>query len=287
MPDSDVSVIIPCHDDGRYLSVALDSVFKQTAKGVDIIVVDDGSSDLETRKLLDDLASDSRLTILHNPVCRGPAAARNLAISRSRGRYVLPLDADDRIMPEYIEKARVLLDTNDKLEIVYCQARLFGLAFGEWRLPPFRPESFVLENVIFATAMFRRSTWEKVGGYSENMTEGMEDYDFWLKIVGRGGGVHRINEFLFDYRVKPNSRTARLKNEKRAVELRAFQRLFENNQELFCRPENVRTLYFSLHKRMRTERDQRSSILWRCLFRYIVRLELWAQTGLKWLLGRA
>lgn len=287
MYDQSVSIIIPCHNDGAYLRESLASAFAQTARDVEIIVVDDGSTDPDTVRLIEELQADTRLLVIRCEQCRGPAAARNLAIRHSSGNYILPLDADDRILPTYVEKARALLEGDPHLQIVYCRASWFGLARGEWKLPPFSGEQLVIESVIFATALFRRSTWEAVKGYSENMVDGMEDYDLWVKILARGGSVCRIDEILFNYRVKPKSRTARLKDENREVERRAFRRLFENNIDFFTRPENVRTIYNSLRARMRMESDLRSSLTWRLLFRHCVRFELILQRWVKKLVGRA
>lgn len=287
MPDCGVSVVIPCHNDGAYLREALASVFAQTAHDIEIILVDDGSTDLQTVKLIEELSADQRLTVIRSERCEGPAAARNIAIGRARGKYILPLDADDSIMPTYVEKAMALLETNSHLQIVYCRVRWFGLARGEWVLPSFDVENLVIENVIFATAMFRRTSWQAVNGYSENMVDGMEDYDFWIKILAQGGEVHRIDEVLFSYRIKPKSRTARLKDDNRAVERRAFCCLLENNMEYFSRPENVRTIYYALRARLRAEKDQRSSFLWRVIFRHCVQIELRLQTWIKRLVGRA
>lgn len=287
MPKPETSVIVPCFNDGRYLQEALDSVFHQTASNIEIIVIDDGSTDPQTIALIDKLAADARLTVLRNDTCRGPSAARNLGISHARGEYILPLDADDRILPTYIELAQAALAADPGLEIVYCRARWFGLAMGEIRLPPFRPETLVLQNMIFATAMFRRATWEAVGGYSENMIDGMEDYDLWLKIIARGGDVHRLDEVLFEYRVKPKSRTVGLKRENRGVERRAYECLLNNNIEYFCRPENVRILHAALIWRMRQESERSNSLSWRLFSRYLVWLEKRLITGIKRLLGRA
>ncbi|MFT3961571.1 glycosyltransferase family 2 protein [Propionivibrio sp.] len=171
MSDPSVSIVIPCHNDGAYLREALSSAFMQTAHGVEVILSDDGSTDPNTVKLIEELSTDPRLVVIRAAQCRGPAAARNLAICRARGKYILPLDADDRIMPTYVEKAWKLLEDNPHLQIVYCRVSWFGLARGEWKLPSFDAEKFVIENMIFATAMFRRSTWEAVNGYSNNMVE--------------------------------------------------------------------------------------------------------------------
>lgn len=281
------SVIMPCFNDGRYLQEALESVFRQTADNIEIIVIDDGSTDPQTIALIDRLVTDTRLKVLRHDRCKGPSAARNMGIRHAKGEYILPLDADDRILPTYIERAREKLAADPGLEIVYCRVRWFGLAVGEFRLPPFREEVFPIKNLIFATAMFRRTTWELVEGYSENMVEGMEDYDFWLKIVARGGRVYRIDEVLFEYRVKPRSRTVGLKRDNRAVERRAYGRLLNNNMEYFCRPENVTVIHAALIRRMRAESDLASSLSWRLCFRYVVRLELLLQTVLKRFFGRA
>lgn len=187
MSDFSVSIVIPCHNDGAYLRESLASAFAQTVGNVEIVVVDDGSTDLNTIKLIDELSKDPRLVVIRSKQCQGPAVARNLAIRQARGKYILPLDADDRIMPTYVEKARALLEDNPHLQIVYCRVSWFGLARGEWNLPPFDAEKFVIENVIFSTAMFRRATWEAVNGYSDNMIDGMEDYDFWMRILAMGG----------------------------------------------------------------------------------------------------
>ena len=280
-----VSVVIPCFNDGQYITEAIDSIRKQSMTEWEVIIVDDGSTDFLTRSILDEL-DDERIHVQYAHH-QGPAVARNQAIRIASGRYILPLDADDKIADTYLAKATRILDMDKDIEIVYCQADYFGLLQGKWALKPYDKETFVLENMIFSTSMYRRNTWERVKGYSENMIYGMEDYDFWIKILSHGGKVHRIEETLFHYRVKPNSRTASMKKDSRKLEKISYDTLFENNIEYFCRPENVRIIFHELRKSRVRENAIRSSFIWSYFFRYIVNLEVKLQLWLKRLIGRA
>lgn len=279
-----VTVVIPCFNDGKYIAEALESVTKQSMDGWEIIIVDDGSTDPNTLSILDELHG-SRTRVLH-ATHRGPAAARNMAISQASGRYILPLDADDRIADSYLEKAARILDENPDVEIVYCQAEYFGLLQGKWVLKPYDRETFVLENMIFSTSMFRRNTWERVHGYSENMIHGMEDYDFWIKILSQGGKVHRIEETLFYYRVKPKSRTASMKQDNRKLEKLAYDTLFENNIDYFRQPENTRIIFHALRRSWVHANTINTSFLWSYFLKYVVALEVRFLLRLKRLLGR-
>jgi glycosyltransferase involved in cell wall biosynthesis len=278
-----VSVIIPCYNDGQYLQESINSVLNQTTNEWEIIIVDDCSNDSNTKNIISIISSE-RIRTFRTPSQSGPAAARNLGISHALGRYILPLDADDRIAKTYIEKSIQLLDSREDIEIVYCLATLFGLSKGRWNIQPFKEESFVIENTIFSSAFFRRNTWMRVGGYSENMTEGMEDYDFWIKIVSRGGQVYRIEDYLFEYRIKRKSRTASLLTQNRSKEFESFAKLISNNIDYFRKEDNVKTIFFELRQRMLKERSLNSSWLWVYFFAYLVRFEISAKNYLRNLL---
>ncbi len=193
-----VSVIIPCFNQGAYLDEAVDSVLAQTFEDLEIVVVDDGSTDPAT---VAKLAAYERpkTRVVHTPNL-GLPGARNLGIRESRGAYLLPLDADDRIAPTYVEQAAAVLDASPGTGIVYCRAELFGDEEGPWALPPFRLPDGLVSPCIFASALFRRSDWEAAGGYCETMRSGLEDHDLWLSLLERGAAVHRLDETLFHYR---------------------------------------------------------------------------------------
>lgn len=119
----------------------------------------------------------------------------------------MPLDADNKIRPTYIEKAIAILDSQPEIGVVYEKSAYFGeINTGYFSGEPFNPIRLYQENYIDALAVFRKSAWEKVGGYDLNMPMmGIEDWDFWLTLQEHGVGFQFIDEVLFDYRVVPGS----------------------------------------------------------------------------------
>ena len=223
-----VSVIIPCYNQGIYLDEAVNSVLTQTYGDFEIIIVNDGSTDDFTNRLLENYARPAtRIVTTSN---QGPAAARNAGIRESLGQYILPLDADDRIGPRYLEKAVRVLESAPDLGIVYCLGELFGARTGPVSAPEFSVGKMLLSNLIFASAMFRKEDWEKTGGYNPNMTHGCEDWDFWLSIMELQRKVFRIPEVLFYYRIKTVSRNSSMDVEK---QLDMHMQLIKNHPALY------------------------------------------------------
>ena len=205
-----VSVIMPCFNDGIYIREAIDSALNQTYSNVEIIVVDDGSDDPVTKEIIDSL-SHPQIKVFHSSHLR-PAGARNYGIELATGKYILPLDSDDKIEATYIEKAVNILESNEKIGVVYCLADLFGEASGRWDLPNYDFRTMLLDNIVFVTAMFYKSDWKKVGGFNTSMKYGMEDYDFWLSLLEIEREIYQIPEVLFHYRIKPVSRTTKFQD---------------------------------------------------------------------------
>jgi glycosyltransferase involved in cell wall biosynthesis len=234
MANPEVTVVIPTFNDGKYLHEALGSLEKQTFKNFEVIIVDDASNDKESIDAINSLKQKSysyNLKVIELEKNSGPAVARNRGIKAANGKYILPLDADDKIAPSYIEKAKKILDTKSEIGIVYCEAELFGEMSGKWDLQPYSFPEILVGNMIFATALFRKSDWKKVGGYNEDMHHGNEDYDFWLSLLELGVGVYQIPEILFSYRIKEHSRTRKLQNENREVQ--TYLQIYNNHKSLY------------------------------------------------------
>ncbi|MBQ8618170.1 MAG: glycosyltransferase family 2 protein [Clostridia bacterium] len=226
----DVSVIMPCFNDGRYIQEAIESVDLIRNKETEIIIVDDGSTDSLTKSILSQL-SDERIRIIHADH-GGPSAARNLGIENARGSYILPLDADDRIEPEYIETALNILKNNPRVGVVYCHADLFGEETGMWKLPDYSFERMLIQSLVFVTAMFRKEDWSAIGGFRTDMKHGMEDYDFFIGMLAFGKEIYQLPEVLFHYRIKNSSRTTAFLKESSHVK-EAFQQIYEHHQEFY------------------------------------------------------
>ena len=233
-----VSVIMPCYNDGQYIEEALYSLRAQTYLNWELIVIDDGSDEPETLRVLEQLEEMPYVRLLHTNHVR-PAGARNAGIRAARGTYILPLDADDTIEPTYMEKAVRILNENPSVGVVYCRADLFGEQSGPWYLPDYSLRAMLQDNIVFVTSMFRREDWERVGGFNTNMHAGMEDYDFWLSILELDREVVQIPEVLFHYRIKPKSRTTGFQDSVEQIKetshtlYRNHTALYEKHRELY------------------------------------------------------
>ena len=205
-----VSIIIPCYDHGRFLPESIESVEKCPPGLCELIVVDDGSTDAETRDLLDKLAAAGYSVI--RQVNKGVGAARNTGIRASSGKFILPLDSDNKIRPRFLEQALEVLIRDESIGVVYGDMQYFGSLDFRATVPRFDITEMLFLNYIDACAMFRRTVWEEVGGYDENMPrQGVEDWEFWLSAYSLGWKFEHIDEIAQDYRAVDGSMLQKLK----------------------------------------------------------------------------
>lgn len=200
-----VSVITPVYDAGPDLAQTLASVAAQSFTDHEHVLVDDGSTDPTTRRLLDAAAGRPGVTVLRTEN-RGPAHARNLAVERARGRYLLPLDADDYLEPAFLAKTVPLLEARPEVGVVHTWVALVGGHRGVWKTGPFALPELLARCTVHVTTLFRRGLWSDVGGFDPRYVESAEDWDFWIGIAGRGVGAACIPEVLAHYRRTPHSR---------------------------------------------------------------------------------
>ena len=206
-----VSVIIPAFNAAADIRQALDSVLAQTYKAIEVIVVDDGSSDSTSAIVEEFVARDARVQLVRQTNA-GVGAARNAAIHKARGKYIAPLDADDFWFPEKLEKQVACVEQfGDETGLVYCWSTLIG-ARGELldRSPPYNLEGrlrqiLVMTNVLgnASVPLFRTAALEKVGLYltraEQGGAQGCEDWDLSLRI-SEVFSVRVVPEYLVAYR---------------------------------------------------------------------------------------
>ncbi len=204
-----LSVVIPCYNHGEFILQAIASVESCQAKVYEILIVNDGSTDPLTQKVLQAL-SERGYSVIHQEN-QGLASARNHGISLAKGRYILPLDSDNKIRPNYITKAIKILDRQPEVGVVYGNFEFFGGVTGVQEVPEFDINLIVRGNYIDACAVFRKIAWQDAGGYDERIPEklGYEDWDFWLSVAEKGWQFYHIDEVLFDYRLRSNSMVSR------------------------------------------------------------------------------
>ncbi|WP_298745178.1 glycosyltransferase [uncultured Microbacterium sp.] len=225
------AVVIPVFNSGATLTETLESVWAQTYPALDIVVVDDGSTDALTIRMLDALGSDARVRIIRQENA-GPSAARNAGIAASSARYFMPVDSDDRISPTYIAEAVEVLEKYPHVPLVYARAELFGRYSGIWRLPDFSWAGFLIHNQIFPSALFRRTDWAAVGGYDESMRRGREDHDFVMRVLARGGEPHRLDAVRFFYRIGADGSSVNSSMSRDDL-IAAHARIFRNSTQAY------------------------------------------------------
>lgn len=231
-----VSVIIPCFNYGEYVVAAIDSVLAQTFQDFEIIVVDGGSTDECTLRILRTLVRP-KTTVFYRDERSLVGDNRNFGIVKASGKYICCLDADDLLKPTYLEKA-VFLAECYHYDLVYPAVQCFGGDDHIWSAGSARFPEIARENAISTVALFRREAWAAAGGYRDWGTGDdhvPEDWEFWTRLLGRGYRAQRIPEPLMLYRVHGGGLTAL----NRQSQDRHRQVIAEANQELFTE-ENIR-----------------------------------------------
>lgn len=194
-----VTIGIPAYNQGPYLREAIESALNQTYKDVEIIVVNDGSTD-DTAAI----CWEYQVTTI-TQVNKGLASARNTAIMAMTGGLFLPLDADDILEPTCVERIVEVAKQTDA-DVVAPSIHCFGLTEQDVFLIP-NPilEDFKVGNRISYCSAIRRSALTQVGGYSPRMVEGYEDLHLWINLLTRGKTIVTIPEPLVRYRIKEQS----------------------------------------------------------------------------------
>lgn len=178
-----VTIIIPCYNYGEFVEEAVRSALDQDTK-TELIIVDDGSTDLETIKVLNNLRA--RGIFVFRQSNKGLSSARNVGIKLTSAPYIVCLDADDIIAPSYCSTCLRVMEAHHDIGFVYTATRIFGNYNRLWSNLPYSALHFLIDNYIPYSAMFRRQVWEEVGGFDENMRYGYEDWDFWLSAIEKG-----------------------------------------------------------------------------------------------------
>jgi glycosyltransferase involved in cell wall biosynthesis len=179
-----VSVVVLCHNYGRFLPEAMESALAQDYGELELLVIDDGSTD-------DSLAVaaryEKRARVLSQPN-QGLARTCNRGALEATGEYFVFLSADDILEPSYVSELMSALQRSQEASFAYCSARLFGAESGIAPARPFSAFSLVRgRNYINGSALTRRRDYLAVGGYPEDLGEGaFDDWDFWLTMVEHG-----------------------------------------------------------------------------------------------------
>jgi glycosyltransferase involved in cell wall biosynthesis/GT2 family glycosyltransferase len=206
MAPAEVTVIVPLYNYSGLLVETLESIKAQTLSLLDLIVIDDASTDASLEVARTWIAKNAdrfnRVLLIQNIVNSKLGLTRNVGFSAAETPFVLPVDADNLLLPECAEH---LLQTirDEGSAFTYSVLREFGNSAGLLGVHEYDPAVLRLGNYIDAMTLISKSAWASVGGY-EN-ADGWEDYDLWLKFVENGLYGHQVSRVLAGYRVHEQS----------------------------------------------------------------------------------
>lgn len=204
-----LSVVIPCYNLGEYLRECMNSVCRSLYRPIEMIVIDDASTDEFTRRVLDELKdvdlgyTDVSFTVLRQQRNRGVEEVRNFGAEIARGEFLCFLDADDLVHPEYFSKCIEVLKRYTNVGFVGSWAKEIGERSGYRALPNFDFPFSLISNQAFSCSLIRRSSYRK--GWVPMI---MEDYEQWISTVESGWVGVVVPQALFFYRMRRHSRYA-------------------------------------------------------------------------------
>ena len=203
-----LSVIIPCFNHGKYVIQCVESVLSTSiSKELEIIIVNDGSNDAGFTKNTLDGINDKKVIVLHQEN-KGLGKTRNVAINLAKGKYILPLDADNFVTDSFLTKSLQILELNNEVDIVYPDRIIVDKNNIQTirKSKAYNKNFVLLQNYIDACTMYRKSVWEKVNGYDEQMpVMGFEDWEFWIRCSELNFKFYHLKGSYFYYRDLENS----------------------------------------------------------------------------------
>lgn len=248
-PEKNISVIIPNYNYGRFIGEAIESALAQTLPPVEIIVVDDGSTD-NSVEIVESFGGKVKLIRQQNG---GVGKARNVGAANSTGEFLAFLDADDVWLTGKLRKQIMLFEDN-KIGYVSCGMREFNTE-GE-TISEFVPsgEDWTMENMLLFNApivasgsafVVRRSVFERIGGFDENPNlHPSEDWDFACRVLSVAQ-IAATPELLVDYRNHGGNGHLKIPRFERSM-LLAFEKAFANHSSKYRGIKNK--AYGNLHK---------------------------------------
>ena len=204
-----ISIVMPAYNAEKYLTDAVDSVLAQTFADWELSIVNDGSTDKTLAIARAYAAADNRIRVIDQKNA-GTVAAKNAAIAAASGQYIFPLDSDDKIAPECLERLYNKIKSG-KYAVVCPDGRTFGHSDAHINFPQAtRANMYRRHTGIHNSSLYEKKYWEKYGGYDMLFADGLEDLDFWLNFLDDGQKITRISGDLFFYRMKPGDESRRL-----------------------------------------------------------------------------
>jgi len=239
-----VSIIIPCYNQAHFLKECLESIQAQTFKEWNCIVVDDASTDGNPTDIVQEI-KDDRISCIRHDRNKGLAASRNTGIKLVKTEFIVPVDADDKLLAEFLDTLLLPLTEKNEIDVSFGDIQAFGESNEIW--PPYcvrSNEEMTREQWIpGAGPVMRRKLWEDVGGYCEDeiFRYGNEDWDFWLTAVEHGVRIVHIPKPLYLYRRYPDSMSIKL----HLNDYKTREYIYQRHKALYDKTKNTSFFLFN------------------------------------------
>lgn len=228
------SIVIANYNHHLYIKECITSVIQQIFSDFECIIVDDGSTD-ESVLIAQTLTNEDTRFKLIAQKNSGVAHARNTGMRAASGCYLIFLDSDDILSPCYLQEAQQYISANPDFFLYYTAAEFIGKKTGKWELSAYNYKELLLgRNMIFLTTVMRRENALRIGGFSDWMTEGWEDWEFYIRLL-YGIAQDRIiknKNCLFYYRIKNLSRSVNI-DTSTDIRTRMMNQCFLNNSSIY------------------------------------------------------
>jgi glycosyltransferase involved in cell wall biosynthesis/GT2 family glycosyltransferase len=201
-----ISVCIPFFNHGKYIRDALDSVYASDFLNLEVIILDDGSTDLDSLKILLEVGKEYPTLKIIRTNNQGVASARNQMVKIASGEYVAFLDADDKVSPTFYTQADRVLNQYENVGFVASWVKEFGNSQKVWVAWNTEFPYLLCHNTIGMCTVVKKSVYLAVGGMNPLLAENLEDYECWVNITKQGWLGVVIPEFHFFYRIRSDSR---------------------------------------------------------------------------------
>jgi glycosyltransferase involved in cell wall biosynthesis/GT2 family glycosyltransferase len=182
-----VSVLVPHFNQAKFIEECVDSVRAQTYPEIETIVIDDASTDADAREALDRLEAAGDVKVIRLSENGGPSHARNVGLERAGGRYVFPVDSDNILLPEAVEKlVEQLSVAGEDVGFIYPNIQFFGNREDYYEVPQYNLHTLLHGNFCDTCSLLDRQIFDAGERYSERIKLGHEDWEFALRLASRG-----------------------------------------------------------------------------------------------------
>ena len=226
MKQNTISIIIPCYNEGEALILAVESILNQSILPLEIIIIDDCSTNPFTFEILEKLQNNELVQVIFSKQNGGPGIARNSGIQKAKGEWILLLDSDDLLLENAISSLQKAIDENTTADFFFWNYCLYHVSKNEKEIVSTKvvcmedsnqldPYKLARNFIIPGCSPYRKSMWEKNSGYDPKLSKGgVEDIDFWRRSILNGAVGYHIDETLYQWNRQETGNNSNIDEEK-------------------------------------------------------------------------